>query len=337
MLFMKDLYKVKKNNVIKDLSITIGQGSSVSIECSDDISNLLVDLILGREMPAKGQILLDDIKSSDYRKKNIDAIGVIFREDTLYEKMSIESYLKFFADLLRSKVNYKEIMLKLAILDIGTTKIKDLSYSQKRRVSFARERLKQPKLLIVQEPILNLDRDVAKIIIDNINEMCSQGTAVLITSIYFKDTIMVGEKAYRLDADGFVELNNNSEVLDSHREEPDINKIYKIEKIPAKAEDKILLFDPMEIDYVESEQGISYLFVRGEKFPCNISLTELEERLKHFGFFRCHRSYLVNLQRVREVITWTRNSYSLSLDDKTKSSVPLSKGRLDDLKRILKL
>lgn len=338
MLKIRGLYKEKKNNVIKDIDIDVDKGSSISIECSNYISDLLVNLILGREVPAKGEIYIEGIKNSDYLKKNINNIGVVLREETFYERMTIEGYMKFFSSLLGSKIDYKEIMLKLALLDIGNMVIKDLSYSQKRRLSLARERLKEPKLLIFQEPILNMDRDGAKIIIENIEDLCSKGTAVMITSVLFKDTIMIGEKAYRLNDEGLSELNNNVEEADNHKEEIEYtNKIYKIEKIPAKVEERILLFDPTEIDYVESEQGISNLYIRGDKFPCNISLADLEERLKHFGFFRCHRSYIVNLQRVREVITWTRNSYSLSLDDKIKSSVPLSKGRLEDLKSILKL
>ncbi|MCR1146816.1 LytTR family transcriptional regulator DNA-binding domain-containing protein [Clostridium botulinum] len=40
---------------------------------------------------------------------------------------------------------------------------------------------------------------------------------------------------------------------------------------------------------------------------------------------------------MKEVITWTRNSYTLSLDDKVKGSIPLSKRRLEELKDILNL
>lgn len=338
MLKIEGLYKEQKNNVIKNIDINIGKGSSVSIECSNDISDLLVNLILGRETPAKGEIYLEDIRNEQYLKNNIGSIGVVLREESFYERMTIEEYMKFFANVLSSKVDYKEIMLKLALLDIGNVKIKNLSYSQRRRVSFARERLKQPKLIIFQEPILNMDRDGAKIIVENIEELCTRGTAILATSVVFKDTLMLGEKAYRLDEEGLVELNNSvEEVIDDLEEIQDKRPIYKVEKVPAKVEERILLFDPTEIDYVESEGGISNLSIRGDKFPCTLSLTELEERLKYFGFFRCHRSYLVNLQRVREVVTWTRNSFSLSLDDKVKSSVPLSKGRLEDLKTVLKL
>jgi len=338
MLKVKGLYKEQRNNVIKDIDININKGSSISIECSNEISDLLINMILGREIPAKGDIYIEDIRNDQYLKNNIGSIGVIFREESYYERMTIEEYMKFFASVLSSKVNFKDIMLKLALLDIGSRKIKDLTYSQKRRLSLARERLKQPKLLIFQEPILNMDRDGAKIIMENIEELGAEGAAILITSVLFKDTLMLGEKCYRLNDEGLTELNNNAEEVCNDKEETlERNPIYKIEKIPAKVDERILLFDPTEIDYVESEQGISNLNIRGDKFPCTLSLTDLEERLKYFGFFRCHRSYLVNLQRVREVITWTRNSYSLSLDDKVKSSIPLSKGRLEELKIVLKL
>lgn len=338
MLNIKNLYKEQKNNVMKDINFSISKGCSISIECSNDVSDLLINLILAKEIPAKGEIYLEDILNREYIKNNIGSIGVIYREESFYEKMTIENYMIFFAEILNSELDYKKILLKLALLDIGNVKIKDLTYSQKRRLSFAREILKQPKLLIFQEPILNMDRDGAKIIIENIEELRANGTAVLTTSVLFKDTLMLGDKSYRLDEEGLKEIDNKVEGEGSEKEELlDRNEIYKVEKIPAKVDERILLFDPKEIDYVESEQGVSNLNIRGDKFPSNLSLTELEERLKYFGFFRCHRSYLVNLQRVREVITWTRNSYSLSLDDKGKSSIPLSKGRLEELKTILKL
>lgn len=338
MLKIKGLYKEYRNNVIKDIDINIDKGSSISIECSNDVSSLLINLILGRTTPAKGEIYLEDIRNFNYFKKNIGQVGVVLRDDTFYYRMTIGEYMKFFCELLDSKLNYKDVMLKLALLDVANKKIKNLTYSEKRRLSFAREILKQPKLLIFQEPILNMDRDGAKIIIENIENLRTNGTAVLITSVAFKDTLMLSEKAYRLNEDGIIELDNNvEESKDNIEEEKNIKPVYKVEKIPAKVDERILLFDPKEIDYIESQEGVSNLNIRGDKFPCSISLADLEERLKYFGFFRCHRSYLVNLQRVREVITWTRNSYSLSLDDKAKSSIPLSKRRLDELKDILKL
>lgn len=337
MLRINDLYKERKNNVIKDVNFSLGRGEALSVECSDEISDMLINLILGYELPGKGEIQIDGISHLEYMKKYKGRIGVVLKNDAIYEDMTVSSYLKFFADIFGTKLDYREIMLKLAILDIGDMKIRNLSYGQRRKVSFARERLKEPELFLFQEPLLNLDRDGAKVIRDNLNELCERQTAILTTSISFKNTLLIGEKAYQIDIDGFFELYDNGEQGINRLSADMQNKVYTIEKIPAKIEDKILLFDPMEIDYIETVQGVSYLYIRGDKFPCNISLTDLEERLMNFGFFRSHRSYLINLQRIKEVITWSRNSYSLILGDKLKSSVPLSKGRLEELKQILKL
>ncbi|BFH71405.1 MAG: LytTR family transcriptional regulator DNA-binding domain-containing protein [Paenibacillus dendritiformis] len=107
------------------------------------------------------------------------------------------------------------------------------------------------------------------------------------------------------------------------------------DKVPARVEDKIVLIDPMEMIYIESQDGVAHLHVQSGEYPCSMTLQELEQKLKSFGFFRCHRSYLVNLQRVREVIIWSRNSYSLVLDDEKKSTVPLSKSKYEEMKAIM--
>lgn len=110
-----------------------------------------------------------------------------------------------------------------------------------------------------------------------------------------------------------------------------------IEKIPAKLENKILLFNPQEIDYIEAQDNNTYIYVNGQSFLCTYTISYAENKLKCFGFFRNHRSYLVNLQKVREVVTWSRNTFSLILNDKSKSSIPISKARLADLKKIINI
>ncbi|MBG9791687.1 LytTR family transcriptional regulator [Paenibacillus dendritiformis] len=107
------------------------------------------------------------------------------------------------------------------------------------------------------------------------------------------------------------------------------------DKVPARVDDKIVLIDPLEMIYIESQDGVAHLHVQSGEYPCSMTLQELEQKLKPFGFFRCHRSYLVNLQRIREVIIWSRNSYSLVLDDEKKSTVPLSKSKYEEMKAIM--
>lgn len=121
-------------------------------------------------------------------------------------------------------------------------------------------------------------------------------------------------------------------------DQPEVTvKPFNIGKIPANRDDRMILFHATEINYIESADGATLLYVDGEAYPCVMSLGQLEKRLQSFGFYRCHRSYLVNLQQVREIEAWTKDSYILKLDDSKGSKVPLSKNKFHALKKQLGL
>ncbi|SDS66645.1 ABC-2 type transport system ATP-binding protein [Paenibacillaceae bacterium GAS479] len=130
---------------------------------------------------------------------------------------------------------------------------------------------------------------------------------------------------------------DRSETEESNIGEESVFGSFRFEKIPTRVNDKIILFNPPEIDYIESSEGQSNLYVNGEMYASAFKINELEVRLQSCGFFRCHRSYLVNLQKVKEVITYTRNSYSLVLDDQSRTHVPLSKTKMAELKEMMGL
>ena len=157
-----------------------------------------------------------------------------------------------------------------------------------------------------------------------------------------ESAVTAADEIFRLDENGLHAVHTEAdEDPDGDIENSSISTEsilpVRFEKIPTKVNEKIVLFDPPEIDYIESNEGQSFLHIKGESFPSVSTLNELEARLLPFGFFRCHRSYIVNLQKVREVITWTRNSYSLVLDDAEKSTIPLSKTKMVELKELLGL
>ena len=89
---------------------------------------------------------------------------------------------------------------------------------------------------------------------------------------------------------------------------------------------------------VLSSHGVTRTFLQTTtegRLPSQFTLTELEERLALSGFFRAHRGYLVNLQHVKAVIPYTRNSFSLILDDESETEIPLSKSAARELRELL--
>ena len=106
-------------------------------------------------------------------------------------------------------------------------------------------------------------------------------------------------------------------------------------KVPARKDDRIVLYDPGDLLYATSRDGKTILRTASEEASTNLTLQELESRLVGRGFFKAHRAYLVNLQHIKAVIQYTRNSYTLQLDDKQETLVPLSKQSEKELQELL--
>ena len=54
-------------------------------------------------------------------------------------------------------------------------------------------------------------------------------------------------------------------------------------------------------------------------------------------FWRPHRSYLVNINHIKEVVPWFKSSYMLKMNDKRASEIPVSRGQTKRLRELLKL
>lgn len=303
--------------------------------------------MLTKEVPIlNGQILVGDKEISNI---NLSEVGFLFLDDGLYERLTVAEHLKLYSRLYGVSLSPELILRKVHLEEKRSVKIKSLSYSERRRVSFAKLLIQNPDLLIIEEPDQNVDLETQRILILMIEGLRIEGKAILILTSNMESAITMANKVFRLDTNGLEEIQL---VEESENEETEINETnpepieevvqeeiqpVRFEKIPTRINEKMVLFDPPEIDYIESNDGQSNLHIKGEEFPTTFTLNELEKRLQHFGFFRCHRSYIVNLQKVREVITWTRNSYSLILDDEKKSNIPLSKTKMTELKVMLGL
>lgn len=157
------------------------------------------------------------------------------------------------------------------------------------------------------------------------------GTAVLITA---EDLAWSGHCSAQIVelADGRIV---SKRVRESAQAEPAAPERLMPFKIPARKEDRIMLFDPGEVLYATSRDGKTYLRTANEEATTNLTLQELETRLAGRGFFKAHRAYLVNLQHIKSVMQYTRNSYTLQLNDKQETMIPLSKQSEKELQELL--
>ncbi len=328
------------------------EGSQVTaIYSSLNVRSTLLQM-LTREIPIlNGEI---SIGNTEISKVNLSEIGFLFLNEGLYERLTVIEQLNLYGKLYNTYEATSVILRKVHLEEKRNVRIKKLTYSEQRRIKFAKLLFQNPDLFILEEPDQNIDIETQRVLIIMLEELRNKGKSVLILTGNMESAVTLADKVYRLDDGGLHEIQmaeeSEGELSPVEVEEEQLSRLevvaeiekteiqpVRFEKIPTKVNEKIVLFDPPEIDYIESNDGQSYLHIKGEGFPTMFTMNELEERLQHFGFFRCHRSYIVNLQKVREVITWTRNSYSLILDDEKKSNIPLSKTKMAELKVMLGL
>lgn len=105
-------------------------------------------------------------------------------------------------------------------------------------------------------------------------------------------------------------------------------------RIPVLQGERTVLVDESAIIYASAARGYSYLQLAGERVLASFTLNELERRLGGH-FFRTHRSYLVNLDHVRELRPDFKGALVLVMDDHRRSRVEVSRRHARELRRLL--
>jgi len=87
-----------------------------------------------------------------------------------------------------------------------------------------------------------------------------------------------------------------------------------------------LIVDPQEMIYATIADGVITLVTAQAEGQSNYrTLEELQGALDPEFFWRAHRSYVVNVNRIREVVPWFKSTYKLKMDDKKGSEIPVSR------------
>jgi len=109
-------------------------------------------------------------------------------------------------------------------------------------------------------------------------------------------------------------------------------------KLLVKSQARMILMDAEDMIYASIEDGTITIFGRDLEGVSNYrTIEELAEALDPDIFWRAHRSYLVNINHIREVVPWFKSSYMLKMNDKRSSEIPVSRGQTKRLRELLKL
>lgn len=109
-------------------------------------------------------------------------------------------------------------------------------------------------------------------------------------------------------------------------------------KLMVKSGGRLLLVDSDDVVFARIEDGVINIVTKDLEGESNYRTVEdLQHNLDSTQFWRAHRSYLVNINRIKEVVPWFKSSYQLRMDDRKQTEIPVSRGQTKKLRELLNL
>lgn len=315
MSILKIDHQKRQNDHLPSFSIAIESSNSTAIYSNMDMQVNLVQAL-----------------------ENDRSIMIFDQQDGLYERISVEANIAFYHKWYDCKTPISEILVMFNLQHCAKKALQKCSISEIRRVYYAKYYMTNRAQMVFQEPIHGVDVLTINTFMTMIQKLTAQKIPVLVLLTNLDHALLLADEAYKLQEHGLnlIEVDEEDHMIADEKQTNAPSKM-NLFKVSAKVDDKVILFDPLEIDYIESQDGKSQIIINNESFTMDSTLADVEKKLEVYGFFRCHRSYIVNLQKVREIITWSKNTYALKIDNQTEATIPLSRTKVQAIQDIFNL
>jgi len=109
-------------------------------------------------------------------------------------------------------------------------------------------------------------------------------------------------------------------------------------KLVVKSVGRLFLVDSDDIIYASIQDGVISIITKDLEGQSNFrTVEELQSNLDPRSFWRVHRSYVVNINRIKEVVPWFKSSYQLRMSDRKQTEIPVSRAQTRKLRELLNL
>lgn len=108
-----------------------------------------------------------------------------------------------------------------------------------------------------------------------------------------------------------------------------------VDKIAAWEDEEILLFNLDEVLFFSKESNSTVVVTKKGKYKVKEGLEQWENKLNNTSFFRCHRSYLVNLNYISKIMPWIGQNSHISKIDGFPYEIPISRNKIREMKKTL--
>ncbi len=187
------VYQTKKKKEVKaleDIDYSFqNKGFYAILGKSGSGKTTLLNLIAGLDKPSSGEIQFMGKSFKRFKGKDFDAyrntcVGFVFQEFNLFENLNVYKNVALALELQGKQAEEQEIeevLNRVGISDLMYRNINELSGGQKQRVAIARAIIKNPRIIIADEPTGSLDQEIAIEIFEVLKELSKEYLVILVT------------------------------------------------------------------------------------------------------------------------------------------------------------
>ncbi|ASS39004.1 LytR/AlgR family response regulator transcription factor [Fusobacterium sp. oral taxon 203] len=106
-----------------------------------------------------------------------------------------------------------------------------------------------------------------------------------------------------------------------------------LKKITVNIGERLYVISLNDIDYIEASEKETLIFSNEKKYVSKIKISKWEEMLKGDNFYRCHRSFIINLDKITEIEQWFNSSWIIKIKNYV-TAIPVSRNNIKELKKL---
>lgn len=270
MLETRELYKVYKPKkgvpvtALNKVSLKFGEkGMVFLLGKSGSGKSTLLNLLGGLDKYDSGEIIIKGVSSKAFKQSHFDSyrntyVGFIFQEYNILEEFSVGANIALALELQGKKATDKEINEILKEVDLegfGNRKPNELSGGQKQRVAIARALVKNPKIIMADEPTGALDSNTGRQVFDTLKKLSKDKLVIIVSH---------DREFSELYADRIIELSDGKVISD-----------VELDNSVTELEDNVTYLD----DIVEVKKG--YHLTEEDRVAINEYIDKLQEEGKN--------------------------------------------------------
>ena len=178
----------QKFNALDGIDLSINQGEFIVIlGPSGAGKSTLLNLLGGMDKATSGSIFIGENDIAKYNDKELtryraNDVGFIFQFYNIMPTLTVEENVNLIKDVTNTSKSSKEVLKSVGLLKHADKFPQELSGGEQHRVSIARAIMKNPKVLLCDEPTGALDSSTGAQVLKLLRQQSDEDTTVIIVT-----------------------------------------------------------------------------------------------------------------------------------------------------------